>query len=372
RRLTLRHLYVYRTSGAFESHQDFAKHLKGYGIVLKVEVLDRWYREGRTYDLFARLWGEGALLATDMTKTEAEKFPANDKDRKPLLEQQRRRGIKKCSEACRPTAVALYEHLGDAPVFDKFISVNITTRQTTRKRRTSQTLSRQDGRPFHIDKTLVRFSPQMEHVSSPAMAEVRDVTGWGATDANVSTTDDTGGNGRLRSDVENPRQLSPSPTAASEPREDIDMTTKDTNPGTVWQGLTPGQLPSLSPSCVSETFDVRGAYNNSIDYDCDAGSRVAQPVPGGPACAQIPNPGIQGATGSETGLQQVLGPAARSPGSWPLDGDGDVAGQQVAQALLQMRHPGDGFSQSSGIFDIEIDALPPLDLFDIPSYTSNT
>ncbi|KAJ4176739.1 hypothetical protein NW767_015347 [Fusarium falciforme] len=232
------------------------------------------------------------------------------------------------------------------------------------------------------------------------MTEIRDVTERGAADADITITDDAGGYEGPRSDVEDPQQPSPNPTPPSEPQEDIDMTTKDIGPGTArepqTQGLTSGQLPGLSPSWVAGTFDLRGAYNNSMDHGCDAESCVPQPILGGPTFTQIPNLGLQGAAGRETGLQQVLGPAAPSPGSWPLDGDGDVAGQQVAQTLLQLRNPqasepstesiasppgdaretsqwdGDGFSQSPGIFDIDIGALPPLNLFDISSYTSNT
>ncbi|KAI8710907.1 hypothetical protein NCS52_01519400 [Fusarium sp. LHS14.1] len=248
--------------------------------------------------------------------------------------------------------------------------------------------------------TLAIFAPQTEHVSSPAITEIRDVTERGAADADVSTTKDTGGCEGPRSDVEEPQQPSPNPTAPSEPQEDIDMTTKDTGPGAArepqMQGLTPGQLPGLSPSWVAGTFNLQGAYNNSIDHGCDAESCVPQPILGVPALTQIPNPRLQEATGRETGLQQVLGLAAPSPGNWPLDGDGDVAGQQVAQTLLQLRHPQasesstesislppsdaqetlqwyrDGFPQNPDLFDVEIDDLPSLHMFDIPSYTSNT
>ncbi|KAH7248365.1 hypothetical protein B0J15DRAFT_62014 [Fusarium solani] len=248
--------------------------------------------------------------------------------------------------------------------------------------------------------TLAIFAPQTEHVSSPAITEIRDVTERGAADADVSTTKDTGGYEGPRSDVENPQQLSLNSTAPSEPREDIDMTTMDTGPGTArksqTQGLMPGQPPGLSPSWVAGTFDLRGAYDNNMDDSYGAESRVSQPVLGGPASTQIPNLGPQRATERHTGLQQVLGPAAPSPGSWPLDGNGDVAGQQVAQTLLQLRHPqasesstesissppgdaretsqwyGDGFPQNPDFFDFEIGALPPLNMFNISSYTSNT
>ncbi|KAH6952370.1 hypothetical protein BKA56DRAFT_682145 [Ilyonectria sp. MPI-CAGE-AT-0026] len=175
-RYAKRQLWLYKKAWLHTSTEEFIKLLERHGLFLDANTFSRWIRQGKTYDLFVEHWGDGALLATDITITDAEQFPlTDDEPRKAELIKQELRGISNHEATCKAAGTALSKYLSNIPFLDNFVLDSAITQQTTRKRRPSQNLTHQDHPPFRIDGTLAEFAPQPEHVSSPVATEIGDI-----------------------------------------------------------------------------------------------------------------------------------------------------------------------------------------------------
>ncbi|KPM34149.1 hypothetical protein AK830_g12422 [Neonectria ditissima] len=192
----------------------FLQHLEDRGLIVDRGTFGRWILEGKTYELFVQTWGPGSLLTTDLTASQAEKFPHRDNEsRMSRLAGEECRGIKELAATYNTTGTALWEYFSQISFADNFVSDDTTSLMTARKRRSSQTLTHRNCRPFRIDKTVAEFALQPELVSSPVTTRIGDVAEREAARTDEFVTRSAGGRKGSRSEVENSQRSSPTAPA---------------------------------------------------------------------------------------------------------------------------------------------------------------
>ncbi|KAH6985588.1 hypothetical protein EDB80DRAFT_231878 [Ilyonectria destructans] len=216
-RFAKRRLFQQRKLWTRKATDCFLQHLKDRGVAIDKDTFGRWIREGNTYELFVQTWGNGSLLATDLTAYQAEIFPRGSESRKSRLDTEASRGLKNLADKYNDTGTALWSYISKIPFTDNFVPECTTSLTTARKRRSSQTLTHQDRRPFRIDKTPTEFAQQPELVSSPVTTQIGDVAEREAAPTDGFTTRDAGGGEGSRLEVENLQWSSPTAPAQYQP-----------------------------------------------------------------------------------------------------------------------------------------------------------